>query len=39
MNIYSVLGNIDRKESDRLRDLEADYLEKRRQRKRARDAG
>lgn len=39
MNIYSVLGNIDRKEAERLKDLEADYLAQRKERKRARDAG
>ena len=39
MNIYSVLGNIDRKESERLKEIEAVYLEERKHRKRALEAG
>lgn len=39
MNIYSVLRNIDEREAQRLKDLEPAYHEKRRGKKRSRDAG
>ncbi len=34
MNIYSVLGNIDQKEAKRLKEIEEDYLEERRAKRR-----